>query len=64
MRTTLDIDAELLEAVRRKLGLGTRTEAIEAALREVLERDDRVACALRHYGAYPAFELPKDNPRE
>lgn len=64
MRTTLDIDEALLEAVRAKLGVKTRTEAIEASLREVLEREDRVRRALRHYGAYPEFRLPDDDPDE
>lgn len=64
MRTTLDIDEVLLEAVRAKLGVRTRTEAIEAALREVLEREDRVRRALRHYGSRPEFQLPEDRPDE
>jgi Arc/MetJ family transcription regulator len=64
MRTTLDIDEKLLEAVRLKLGVRTRTEAIEASLREVLEREERVARALRQYGAYPDFRLPDDDPNE
>ena len=62
MRTTLDLDPELIEAVRRKLGVRTKTEAIEAALREVLERESRVTRALALYGAYPDFELPPDDP--
>lgn len=64
MRTTLDIDEALLEAVRAKLGVKTRTEAIEASLREVLEREDRVRRALRHHGSHPDFRLPDDNPHE
>jgi Arc/MetJ family transcription regulator len=60
MRTTLDIDEALLDAVCRKLGVRSKTEAIESALREVLEREERVARALRQFGAYPDFELPKD----
>lgn len=64
MRTTLDIDEALLEAAQRKLGLGSKTATIEAALREVLEREERVARALRHYGAFPNFALPEDDPVE
>ncbi len=62
MRTTLDIDDTLLDAVMRKLGVRTKTEAIEASLREVLERDERVERALRNYGAFPDFCLPADEP--
>ena len=64
MRTTLDIDEALLAAVQRKLGLTSKTAAIEAALREVLEREERVARALRLHGAYPNFRLPEDEPGE
>lgn len=64
MRTTLEIDEALLAAVQRKLGAPTKTAAIEAALREVLEREERVALALRHHGAYPQFRLPEDDPDE
>ncbi len=64
MRTTLDIDATLLDAVCRKLGVRTKTEAVEAALREVLEREERVAKALASYGAFPDFALPEDDPHD
>jgi Arc/MetJ family transcription regulator len=62
MRTTLEIDEALLEAARHKLGARTKTETIEAALREVLEREDRVARALRLFGAHPDFAPPADGP--
>ena len=64
MRTTLEIDEALLAAVQRKLGLSSKTATIDAALREVLEREERVARALRHLGAYPDFRLPEDDPGE
>lgn len=64
MRTTLDLDEKLLDAVCRKLGARTKTEAVEAALREVLEREERVARAIRNHGAFPDFRLPEDEPGE
>ncbi len=38
MRTTLDLDRELLEKTREALGAGTFTETIERALRLTLEQ--------------------------
>lgn len=38
MRTTLDLDRELLERARRVLGEDSFTATIERALREVVER--------------------------
>ncbi|MGH2761219.1 MAG: type II toxin-antitoxin system VapB family antitoxin [Thermoleophilaceae bacterium] len=39
MRTTLDIDDELLEALRGRLPGHTKTEAIEEAIRSYLRAD-------------------------
>jgi hypothetical protein len=59
MRITLDIDEALLEAVRTKLGVKTRTEAIDASLREVLERGrPRPPCA----SPPPAISRPASAP--
>jgi Arc/MetJ family transcription regulator len=41
MRTTLNIDAELLEEVRRATGLRTKTAMVEAGLRALLEKAAR-----------------------
>lgn len=38
MRTTLELDRDLLEEARSVLGVRTFTEAIERALRETVER--------------------------
>lgn len=38
MRTTLDLDRDLLEQTREALGVGTFTETIERALRLTLEQ--------------------------
>ena len=38
MRTTLELDRDLLEEARSGLGVRTVTEAIERALREAVER--------------------------
>ncbi len=38
MKTTLDLDRELLERARRAMGTRTFTEAIETALREAVAR--------------------------
>lgn len=36
MRTTLDIDRDLLEDAVRAIGAGSKTEAIEVSLREAI----------------------------
>jgi Arc/MetJ family transcription regulator len=41
MRTTLDIDGALLEEAMRASGARTKTEAIEAGLRELVRRAAR-----------------------
>jgi len=38
MRTTLDIDAELLERARKDSGARTKTETIELGLKALVER--------------------------
>lgn len=40
MRTTLDLDRDLLERAKDALGAGSFTEAIETALREAVARCD------------------------
>jgi hypothetical protein len=59
MRTTLDLDPELLEEARRACPEArSKTELLELALRELVKRRDRaVASAL--YGSMPEFEPPR-----
>jgi Arc/MetJ family transcription regulator len=45
MRTTLNIDGELLEEARRATGLKTKTELVEAGLRALVERAARARLA-------------------
>ncbi|MEU8107659.1 type II toxin-antitoxin system VapB family antitoxin [Nonomuraea muscovyensis] len=51
MRTVIDIDKELLEAVQQRLGVSTMKETVHMALRAVLDRDEERA------GAIEAFEF-------
>jgi Arc/MetJ family transcription regulator len=37
MRTTLDIDSDLMEEARKSTGLRTKTELVEAGLRALVE---------------------------
>jgi Arc/MetJ family transcription regulator len=45
MRTTLNIDGELLEEARRATGIKTKTELVEAGLRALVERAARARLA-------------------
>jgi Arc/MetJ family transcription regulator len=55
VRTTLDIDADLLATAMGATGARTTTEAIEAGLRELVRR----AARSRALDAFPAdFEAP------
>jgi Arc/MetJ family transcription regulator len=49
MRTVIDIDQELLEAARLKLGTPTTRETVHAALRAVVDRDAERAGAIRAF---------------
>jgi Arc/MetJ family transcription regulator len=48
MRTTLDIDEELLDEVCRVAGFKTKTAAIEAGLRALLAEHSRLGLAALH----------------
>lgn len=48
--TTLDLDADLLDAAARVLGTTRTTETVHAALREVVARGLRVRLAARDFG--------------
>ncbi|MBA2349338.1 MAG: type II toxin-antitoxin system VapB family antitoxin [Solirubrobacterales bacterium] len=41
MRTNIEIDDALLEESRRLLGTTTKRETVDAALREIVDRDRR-----------------------
>jgi Arc/MetJ family transcription regulator len=41
MRTTLDLDAELIDRALRETGAKTKTEVLEMGLRSLLERGAR-----------------------
>jgi Arc/MetJ family transcription regulator len=41
MRTTLDLDAELLQQALKETGIRSKTEVIELGLRALLERNAR-----------------------
>lgn len=57
-RTVIDLDDALVADVARALGTGTKTETVNAAMREVLENRRRLALArLRAAGADGAFDL-------
>ena len=43
MRTTLNLDRELLEKAKQKLGARTYTEAIEAALKAAIARAENAS---------------------
>ncbi|MGI5269066.1 type II toxin-antitoxin system VapB family antitoxin [Nonomuraea sp. CA-218870] len=49
MRTVIDIDKELVQAVQEKLGTGSMKETVHSALRSVLERDEERAEALEAF---------------
>jgi len=64
MRTTLDIDTELLDEVRRVTGFKTKTEAIEAGLRALLAEVSRTRLAALH-GKVREAEAPyRRRPRD
>jgi Arc/MetJ family transcription regulator len=46
MRTVIDIDDALLEAAAAELGTGTKRDTVNAALRQVAERQARARAIL------------------
>ncbi len=59
MRTSIDIDDQLLSAVLKETGLPTQQAAVEEALRTFLQlrRQQRV---LAHRGAFPNLQNIRD----
>ena len=60
MRTTLDLDRELLERARDSLGVSTFTEAIEVALRRTVEQEDAAAARSELKGSDLSWESVDD----
>jgi Arc/MetJ family transcription regulator len=60
MRTTLDLDRELLERARDALGVSTFTEAIELALRRAVEQEDAAAAWSELKGSDLSWESVDD----
>jgi Arc/MetJ family transcription regulator len=60
MRTTLDLDRELLERARDSLGVSTFTEAIEVALRRTVEQEDAAAAWSELKGSDLSWESVDD----
>ena len=60
MRTTLDLDRELLERARDSLGVSTFTEAIELALRRAVEQEDAAAAWFELKGSDLSWESVDD----
>lgn len=59
MRTTLDLDEDLLEEARRACPEArSKTELLELALRELVKRRER-ADASQLYGSMPDFAPPR-----
>lgn len=56
----LEIDDELVERVRTRYKLRTKTEAIDLALRRVAFEPMTREEALAMRGAFPDFEVPHD----
>jgi Arc/MetJ family transcription regulator len=57
MRTTLDIDDELLAAARKAVGVDSKTRVIEMGLRALVEAAARQRLAALH-GALPRVKAP------
>ena len=58
MRTTLNIDAELLAEAQRTTGIDSKTKVIETALRALIEQSARKRLAAL-YGKIPNAKAPE-----
>jgi Arc/MetJ family transcription regulator len=58
MRTTLNIDGQLLAEAQRTTGLDSKTRVIELALRSLIEQAGRKRLAALH-GAVPKARAPE-----
>jgi Arc/MetJ family transcription regulator len=57
MRTTLDLDEELVANALRETGCTTKTELVELGLRELIDKSARQRLRAAA-GSIPAFEAP------
>ncbi len=62
MRTSIDLDRELVRDVMRELDIPTMREAVERGLRELQARQRRLRAIARHYGRHLDFVPPQDTP--
>jgi Arc/MetJ family transcription regulator len=60
-RTNIDIDDELVERVMRRLGVHTKKEAVNLALRHLVGQPITIDEALEMRGAHAIGELPSDS---
>ena len=60
VRVTVHVDDELLARVMARYGLNTASEALEFALRQVLDKPKTTDEVLEMFGAYPDYEMPRD----
>lgn len=58
VRTTLDLDEELLSAAMRATGERTKTAVIEAGLRALVDRDRLLRALDQTGGSHPAASTP------
>jgi Arc/MetJ family transcription regulator len=59
MRTTVDLDEELLAAAQRVTGARTKTELIERGLQELVDRAERLDIAVEMEGSMPNIIVPR-----
>ena len=59
-RTNIEIDDELIERVMRRLGVHTKREAVDLALRHLAGQPMTIDEALEMRGAHAIRELPED----
>lgn len=57
-RTTVEIDMDLLQEAMAASGEDTMKSTIQAGLRELVNRQKRIAAVRRHQGQHPNFQIP------
>lgn len=58
MRTTIELDENLIREAMAASGAETMKEAVSLGLQELVDRQRRLAALFRHKGAHPEFEAP------
>lgn len=64
LRTSVELDRELVRSAMKAVDASSMREAIELGLKELIDKQKRLAALERHYGKHPDFELPEDDLRE